>query len=164
MQVSALLPSEDSGSDDSKYSDSDDDSVTFKPQTEEIRDLNDVPTFTDDPISTAPEEMSDERGDNIADKKDDDGDSSDQSIDFTQQASHRKKIKLSPSESNDKISSMVKDGKLGSSGGSGARHGRLHGKSIDKLKNRNGKLSRGGSSKEYNDTSIVDLTQGHRYH
>jgi hypothetical protein len=31
-QASALLPSEDSGSDDSKYSDSDDDSVIFEPQ------------------------------------------------------------------------------------------------------------------------------------
>lgn len=114
-------------------------------------------------MSAATEDSSNEREDNTADEKNDDGDSSDQSIDFTQQASHRKKIKLSPSESSDKISFKNKDGNRGSSSGSGARNGRLQGKSIDKLKNRNGKLSRDGSSKKNKDTSVVDLTQGNRY-
>jgi hypothetical protein len=110
-------------------------------------------TFTDGLISTT-EDYGDEREDMIIDEERDDEDSSDHDMDFTQQ----KKIKLSPSNSNEKVSKskvMSRD----SSSSSGAKSGRLH-KSNDKIKNHNGKMSRGSSSKKSKDSDVVDLTRG----
>jgi hypothetical protein len=153
LQASALLPSEDSGSDSSKYSDSDDDSVILEPPAGGIEEEDSNSVAGNDLISTT-EDYGDEIEDMLVDEEKDDEDSSDCDMDFTQS----KRTKLSPSGFKEEIPKS-KATNRDSSSSSGAKNGRLH-KSKDKMKNGTGKTSRGGSSKKNKDSGVVDLTRG----